>query len=105
MRGANGPSAKDAFPADGNRVKIAPMLELARKRVLVTGGAGFLGSCVVARLRDEGCRAITVPRSRDSDLVQEAAVERLYEAARPEVVIHLAAQVGGVGANRASPGR
>jgi GDP-L-fucose synthase len=81
------------------------MLELARKRVLVTGGAGFLGSCVVARLRDEGCRAITVPRSRDSDLVQEAAVERLYEAARPEVVIHLAAQVGGIGANRASPGR
>jgi GDP-L-fucose synthase len=81
------------------------MLELARKRVLVTGGAGFLGSCVVARLRDEGCRAITVPRSRDSDLVQEAAVERLYESARPEVVIHLAAQVGGIGANRASPGR
>jgi GDP-L-fucose synthase len=81
------------------------MQDLARKRVLVTGGAGFLGSWVVRRLQATGCRAITVPRSRDSDLVQEAAVRRLYEAARPDIVIHLAARVGGIGANRANPGR
>jgi GDP-L-fucose synthase len=79
--------------------------DLSRKRVLVTGGAGFLGSWVVRRLEAEGCRAITVPRSRDWDLVQEAAVRGLYEAVRPDVVIHLAARVGGIGANRAHPGR
>jgi GDP-L-fucose synthase len=73
--------------------------------VLVTGGAGFLGSWVVRRLQDLGCRAITTPRSRDSDLVQEAAVRRLDETARPDIVIHLAARVGGIGANRESPGR
>ena len=76
------------------------MRGLSRKRVLVTGGAGFLGSRVVRRLQDAGCRAITIPRRGDSDLVQEAAVQRLYETARPEVVIHLAARVGGIGANR-----
>jgi len=81
------------------------MQELARKRVLVTGGAGFLGSWVVRRLQAAGCPAIMVPRSRDSDLVQEAAVRRLYEAPRPDIVIHLAARVGGIGANRANPGR
>ena len=78
---------------------------LARKRVLVTGGAGFLGRWVVRRLQSAGCQAITVPRSADTDLVQEAAVRGLYEAARPEIVIHLAARVGGIGANREHPGR
>jgi GDP-L-fucose synthase len=73
--------------------------------VLVTGGAGFLGTWVVQRLQAAGCRAVTVPRSRDWDLVQEAAVRGLYEAVRPDVVIHLAARVGGIGANRAHPGR
>jgi GDP-L-fucose synthase len=81
------------------------MQDLARKRVLVTGGAGFLGTWVVQRLQAAGCRAVTVPRSRDWDLVQEAAVRGLYEAVRPDVVIHLAARVGGIGANRAHPGR
>ncbi len=80
------------------------MRDLTGKRVLVTGGAGFLGSWVIRRLEAEGCGAITVPRSRDVDLRQETAVERLYAAARPEVVLHLAARVGGVGANLASPG-
>ena len=79
------------------------MRDLARKRVLVTGGAGFLGSWVVKRLRAAGCQSITVPRRHDVDLVHEAAVRQLYETARPDIVIHLAARVGGIGANRAHP--
>ena len=76
----------------------------SEKRVTVTGGAGFLGSFVVEKLRERGCRDIFVPRSRDFDLVDMVAVKRLYHDARPDVVIHLAARVGGIGANRANPG-
>lgn len=75
------------------------------KRVIVTGGAGFLGSFVVEQLRAKGCRQIVIPRSRDYDLVQMQAVRRLYTEANPDVVIHLAARVGGIGANQANPGR
>jgi GDP-L-fucose synthase len=71
---------------------------------VVTGGAGFLGSYLVARLREAGCREIIVPRSRDYDLVDGAAVRGLFDDASPDVVIHLAARVGGIGANQASPG-
>ncbi|HZS33428.1 MAG TPA: GDP-L-fucose synthase [Methylomirabilota bacterium] len=78
---------------------------LAGKRVVVTGGAGFLGTWVVRRLEALGCRDIFVPRSREFDLVEEAGVRRLYEVARPQVVIHLAARVGGIGANRENPGQ
>ena len=74
------------------------------RRVLVTGGAGFLGSFVVERLRREGAE-VFVPRSKDYDLVDRAAVRRLIVDAKPELVIHLAAQVGGIGANRDNPGR
>ncbi len=75
------------------------------KRVVVTGGAGFLGSFVVAELRARGCNDIFVPRSRDYDLVEMSAVRKLYDDARPDLVIHLAAQVGGIGANRKNPGK
>ena len=74
-------------------------------RVVVTGGAGFLGSFVVELLRARGCEQIVVPRSRDYDLVHMDAVQRLYADAEPDIVIHLAARVGGIGANRANPGR
>ena len=73
--------------------------------VVVTGGAGFLGSCVVEQLEAKGCRQIIVPRSSQYDLVQMEAVRRLYDDAKPDLVIHLAARVGGIGANRANPGR
>jgi GDP-L-fucose synthase len=75
------------------------------KRVIVTGGAGFLGSFVVEKLKARGCADIVAPRSKDYDLVQMEAVKRLYRDARPDLVIHLAAVVGGIGANRANPGK
>jgi GDP-L-fucose synthase len=74
------------------------------RRVLVTGGAGFLGSFVVERLRREGA-SVFVPRSAEYDLVDRGAVRRLLAEVKPELVIHLAAQVGGIGANRDNPGR
>src|SRR6266849_4724211 len=78
---------------------------LAEKRVAITGGAGFLGSHVVAELRRAGCLEVFVPRSRDYDLRRADAVARMYADTRPEIVIHLAAVVGGIGANRENPGR
>ena len=75
------------------------------KRVVVTGGAGFLGSFVVEQLRAKGCKNIVIPRSTDYDLVQMDAVKQLYSDAKPDLVIHLAARVGGIGANQANPGR
>jgi GDP-L-fucose synthase len=75
------------------------------ERVVVTGGAGFLGSAVVDKLRVRGYENIFVPRSRDYDLREEAMIVRLYKDAQPQIVVHLAAVVGGIGANRANPGR
>src|SRR5437660_10057219 len=77
----------------------------ANTRVVVTGGAGFLGSFVVEALHARGCREISVPRSRNYDLRESDDIARLYDRTRPQVVVHLAAVVGGIGANRANPGR
>jgi GDP-L-fucose synthase len=74
------------------------------KRVCITGGRGFLGSFVADNLQAKGCRAVFSPSSREYDLVEMSAVERMFDDSRPEVVIHLAAVVGGIGANRAHPG-
>ena len=72
---------------------------------MVTGGAGFLGRYVVRALEAKGCREIFVPRRSQYDLTRELAVEQMYADARPNVVVHLAGVVGGIGANRINPGR
>lgn len=74
------------------------------KRVVVTGGGGFLGSFLVKALQHRGCRDIFVPDIKQYDLVKAEAVDRLYRDAKPDIVIHLAAKVGGIGANREKPG-
>ena len=76
-----------------------------RKRIVVTGGGGFLGSHVVEELQRRGTSEVMVPRSSQYDLRDGAAVRRMYQELCPEVVIHLAAVVGGIGANRENPGR
>ena len=80
------------------------MSYFSSRKVLVTGGAGFLGACVVADLQRKGGRSICSPRSKDYDLVDNEAVKRLYRDTNPDIVIHLAAVVGGIGANRENPG-
>jgi GDP-L-fucose synthase len=76
----------------------------SKKRVVVTGGAGFLGSAVVQTLREHGYGDVFVPRSKDYDLRDQKMIMRLYQDARPDIVIHLAAVVGGIGANQTNPG-
>jgi len=73
------------------------------RRVVVTGGTGFLGSFVVERLRERGATEVFVPRSKDYDLRHLDATQRMLREAKPDIAIHLAARVGGIGANRAYP--
>src|SRR5262252_9389960 len=80
------------------------MTSLVSKRVAVTGGSGFLGRHVVSALAARGS-IVLVPRKAQYDLTREADVERMYGELEPDIVIHLAAVVGGIGANRDSPGR
>jgi GDP-L-fucose synthase len=75
------------------------------KRVVVTGGGGFLGGYVVEKLSERGCKNIVAPRSKDYDFRDREAIIRLLGSLRPQIVIHLAAIVGGIGANRANPGK
>jgi len=78
---------------------------VADKRILLTGGAGFLGTKVRERLEAAGAAEVFVPRRADYDLTDATAVARAYDDARPDTVVHLAAEVGGIGANRDNPGR
>jgi GDP-L-fucose synthase len=78
-------------------------MDWKNKRVIVTGGAGFLGRHIVARLMAAGCREVVVPRSATCDLRQMDNIRRLYRHVRPHVVIHAAGHVGGIGANREHP--
>jgi GDP-L-fucose synthase len=75
------------------------------RKVVVTGGAGFLGRHVVARLQGKGCTAIVVPRSRECDLRDRDAIARLLDESQADIIVHLAANVGGIGANQQHPGR
>jgi GDP-L-fucose synthase len=77
----------------------------ATDRIVVTGGAGFVGSFVVEMLRQRGYSNLLIPRRKDFDLTAEANVRRMYAEFRPDIVMHLAAEVGGIGANRDNPGR
>jgi GDP-L-fucose synthase len=81
------------------------MTSLDGRRVMVTGGGGFLGRRVVDRLGRTGVADIVVPRSRDYDLRERAGIDQAIADGRPDVIIHLAAVVGGIGANRENPGR
>ncbi len=78
-------------------------LDLSSKRVCVTGGAGFLGTHLIRKLRENGARDIFIPQYPDYDLVKGEDIDRLLADAHPDVIIHLAAHVGGIGANREKP--
>ena len=84
---------------------ISATSPLAGKRICVTGGGGFLGSFVIEELGRRGLRDISVPRRKDYDLTTTAGVEKLFADTQPQVMFHLAAVVGGIGANRHNPGR
>jgi len=74
-------------------------------RIIITGGAGFLGGFVVDKLRERGFMHLVVPRRREYDLTTESGAQRLFQDHKPDVILHLAAEVGGIGANRDNPGR
>jgi len=75
------------------------------KKVIVTGGAGFLGSFVVEKLKKLNCKEIFVPRKKEYNLVNIEDIKRMYRDFKPDIVLHLAALVGGIGANRDNPGK
>ncbi|MFH1478609.1 MAG: GDP-L-fucose synthase [Candidatus Omnitrophota bacterium] len=80
-------------------------INLKNKRILITGGNGFLGSCLVKQLKERGFSNLFIPDIKDYDLVDIDAVKRVYKDSDPDIVIHLAAIVGGIGANRENPGK
>ena len=91
-------------------IDLRAMVAVARsfwnkKTIVVTGGAGFLGSHVVNLLKLRGATKIVVPRSKEYDLTDEAQVSKLFKTTKPDIVIHLAAVVGGIGANQVNPAK
>ena len=80
------------------------MIDLKTKKIIVTGGAGFLGKFVVNKLNDAGCKKILVPKIEEYDLRNINAIRKMYKDFQADIVIHLAAIVGGIGANRENPG-
>ena len=81
------------------------MLNLKDKKIIVTGGAGFLGSFIIEKLNARGCMNVFVPKIEEYDLRDRDAIIKLFNKEKPEVIIHLAAVVGGIGANRENPGK
>ena len=79
-------------------------MNLQEKKICITGGAGFLGSHLIENLKSKGCENIFVPHIEDYDLTTEKDIIKMYQDAKPDIVIHLAAVVGGIGANREHPG-
>jgi len=80
------------------------VMDLKEKSIIVTGGAGFLGKNVVNKLKERGCSKIFIPLIEEYDLKNIESIKKFYSLAKPDVVIHLAAVVGGIGANRENPG-
>jgi len=79
-------------------------IDLPAKRICITGGAGFLGTHLIKKLKAHGAKDIFVPEYPEYDLVREADILRMIDSAKPDIIIHLAAKVGGIGANREKPG-
>ena len=90
---------------DTRRLSNSPFIELRTKRIMVTGGSGFLGTYVVQELKERNCNNIFVTLHKDYDLVQMEAVKKAYQDFTPDIVIHLAGVVGGIGANQENPGK
>src|SRR6266704_4012781 len=80
-------------------------MEIKGKKILVTGGAGFVGRVLVEKLKARGAAHVFVPRRKEYDLTQAEDAKRLLKDSKPDLVFHLAAEVGGIGANQAHPGR
>jgi GDP-L-fucose synthase len=94
-----------AIPQKTSPAKILPEKISPSDKIVITGGAGFLGSFVVEQLAELGYKNIFIPRRKDFDLTHEVDVRRLYAEQKPAAILHLAAEVGGIGANRDNPGR
>src|SRR5262245_41179041 len=104
-RGLGRRSTGDRYTFHNCHLPEGKKMNWDQKPLVVTGGSGFLGSAVVQKLRARGYENIIVPRSSNYDLRDQEAIVRFYKDAEPQIVIHLAAVVGGIGANRANPAR
>ncbi len=90
---------------DIRKLSASPFIDLRTKRIMVTGGTGFLGTYVVQKLKERRCNNIFIPLHKDYDLVQMKAVKKAYQVFTPDIVVHLAGIVGGIGANQENPGK